>query len=84
MEIDHLFVGTIVVLSALLPISDAGVLESPFVAVLERIGVPYSADIMNFVILTAILSAANSGLYASSRMLWSLANKNTISPILGK
>ena len=39
---------------------------------------------MNFVILTAILSAANSGLYASSRMLWSLANKNMISPIFGK
>lgn len=78
------FIGTIVVLSALLPISDAGVLESPFVAVLERIGVPYSADIMNFVILTAILSAANSGLYASSRMLWSLANKETISPIFAK
>lgn len=78
------FIGTIVVLSALLPISDAGVLESPFVAVLERIGVPYSADIMNFVILTAILSAANSGLYASSRMLWSLANKDTISPIFAK
>jgi S-methylmethionine transporter len=78
------FVGTIVVLSALLPISDAGVLESPFVAVLERIGVPYAADIMNFVILTAILSAANSGLYASSRMLWSLADKNTISPIFAK
>jgi amino acid permease len=78
------FVGTIVVLSALLPISDAGVLESPFVAVLERIGVPYAADIMNFVILTAILSAANSGLYASSRMLWSLADKKTISPIFAK
>ncbi|ASJ56839.1 amino acid permease [Brevibacillus formosus] len=75
------FVGTIVVLSALLPMSDAGVLESPFVAVLERIGVPYAADIMNFVILTAILSAANSGLYASSRMLWSLADKQMISPI---
>lgn len=57
MEIDYLFVGTIVVLSALLPTSDAGVLESPFVAVLEQIGVPYAADIMNFVILTAILSA---------------------------
>ncbi|MGG2066811.1 S-methylmethionine permease [Bacillus sp. S14(2024)] len=78
------FVGTIIVLSALLPSSDAGVLESPFVAVLERVGVPYSADIMNFVILTAILSAANSGLYASSRMLWSLANKNTISPTFAK
>ncbi|MED4040682.1 S-methylmethionine permease [Niallia taxi] len=74
------FVGTIFILSALLPSSEAGVLESPFVAVFERIGIPYAADIMNFVILTAILSAANSGLYASSRMLWSLADKNTISP----
>ncbi|WP_342047322.1 S-methylmethionine permease [Bacillus sp. OTU530] len=78
------FVGTIVVLSALLPMSDAGVLKSPFVAVLERIGVPYAADIMNFVILTAILSAANSGLYASSRMLWSLADKQMIWPIFLK
>ncbi len=78
------FVGSIFILSALLPVSEAGVLESPFVAVLERIGVPYAADIMNFVILTAILSAANSGLYASSRMLWSLANKRTISPIFAK
>ncbi|MDQ0173647.1 S-methylmethionine permease [Paenibacillus tundrae] len=74
------FIGTIIILSALLPMSDAGVLESPFVAVMERIGIPYAADIMNFVILTAILSAANSGLYASSRMIWSLADKQTISP----
>lgn len=72
------FIGTIVILSALLPMNDAGVLESPFVAVLDRVGIPYAADVMNFVILTAILSAANSGLYASSRMLWSLADKGTI------
>ncbi|MEJ8305992.1 S-methylmethionine permease [Saccharibacillus sacchari] len=72
------FIGTIVILSALLPMDDAGVLESPFVAVLDRVGIPYAADVMNFVILTAILSAANSGLYASSRMLWSLADKGTI------
>jgi S-methylmethionine transporter len=39
---------------------------------------------MNFVIITAILSAANSGLYASSRMLWSLADKQTISPVFAK
>ncbi|WP_082235327.1 S-methylmethionine permease [Halobacillus massiliensis] len=74
------FVGTIIVLSALLPTKEAGVIESPFVVVLTNIGIPYSADIMNFVIITAILSAANSGLYASSRMLWSLADKQTISP----
>ncbi|MCD5322174.1 MULTISPECIES: amino acid permease [Pontibacillus] len=78
------FIGTIVVLSALLPTDVAGVVESPFVAVLDRIGIPYAADVMNFVILTAILSAANSGLYASARMLWSLADKETISPVFAK
>ncbi len=54
-------------------------IESPFVAVFSQIGIPYAADIMNFVILTALLSVANSGLYASTRMLWSLANENMIS-----
>jgi S-methylmethionine transporter len=47
------------------------------VLVFEKVGIPYAADIFNFVILTAILSAANSGLYASGRMLWSLSNEKT-------
>ncbi|OIN67640.1 amino acid permease [Exiguobacterium sp. KRL4] len=78
------FVGTIVVLAILLPNDSKGVLESPFVAVFERIGLPFAADIMNFVILTAILSAANSGLYASSRMLWSLSDQRMITPFFSK
>ncbi|RKS87267.1 S-methylmethionine:proton symporter (AAT family) [Orbus hercynius] len=72
------FVGTVVVLSALIPMSEAGVSKSPFVQVFENIGIPYAADLLNFVILTAILSAANSGLYASGRMLWSLSNQGTL------
>ncbi len=55
-----------------------GYREKPVRAGLRRIGIPWAADIINFVILTAILSAANSGLYASGRMLWSLANENTL------
>ncbi len=39
---------------------------------------------MNFVVLTAIISAANSGLYASTRMLWSLANEGTIPSVIAK
>ena len=42
----------------------------------DNIGIPYAADIMNFVILTAVLSVANSGLYAATRMLWSLSKRN--------
>ncbi|OJH61822.1 amino acid permease, partial [Bacillus subtilis] len=59
---------------ALLPYTTAGVIEHPFVAVLDQIVLPFSADIMNFVILPAILSFANSGLYAASRMMWSLSS----------
>ncbi|MCK8688521.1 amino acid permease, partial [Pseudomonas umsongensis] len=69
------FVGTIFVLATLLPREQAGLVESPFVMVFELIGIPYSADIMNFVILTALISAANSGLYAASRMLWTLSDQ---------
>lgn len=78
------FVLTIIVLASLLPMNDAGVLEAPFVVVFDKMGIPYAADIMNFVILTAILSAGNSGLYASSRMLWSLSNEGQIGPWVAK
>jgi arginine/ornithine permease len=67
------FVLAMFVLVAILPYETAGVIESPFVAVLDQIGIPFAADMMNFVILTAILSVANSGLYAASRMMWSLS-----------
>ena len=78
------FVGTIVVLAGLIPVEEAGVIKSPFVVVFDHIGIPYAADFMNFVILTAILSAANSGLYASSRMLWSLSEERTLPKKLAK
>ncbi|MDY4388159.1 S-methylmethionine permease [Pectobacterium aroidearum] len=72
------FLGTVLVLAAMIPMEEAGIAKSPFVLVFEKIGIPYAADIFNFVILTAILSAANSGLYASGRMLWSLSNEGTL------
>lgn len=78
------FIGSIVVIAALIPWEDAGVEESPFVTVLDGIGIPGAGDIMNVVILTAILSAANSGLYASTRMLWSLANEGTLPRALAR
>lgn len=72
------FIGSIVVMAALIPYKVAGVTQSPFVYVLDLIHVPFAGNIMNFVVLTAIISAAHSGLYASTRMLWSLSNEGTI------
>ncbi|MEV7085097.1 amino acid permease [Streptomyces sp. NPDC093085] len=49
--------------------------ESPFVAALDEIGIPGAADLLNAVVLVAVLSCLNSGLYTSSRMLFVLAGR---------
>lgn len=72
------FIGSIFVMACLIPWREAGVDRSPFVTVFDAMGLHWLAGLMNVVVLTAILSAANSGLYASTRMLWSLANEGTI------
>jgi GABA permease len=48
---------------------------SPFAMALSRIGIPAAAQIMNMVVLTAVLSCLNSGLYVSSRVLFTLGNR---------
>ncbi|VXB78045.1 amino acid permease [Arthrobacter sp. 8AJ] len=69
------FVGAITVIAGTIPYTEVGLDESPFVTVFSAIGVPFAADIMNFVIITALLSAGNSGLYSCARMLYSLADE---------
>jgi AAT family amino acid transporter/lysine-specific permease len=46
---------------------------SPFTIVFKKAGIAFAASVMNAVILTSVLSAGSSGLYASTRMLWSMA-----------
>lgn len=72
------------VLSAIVPWQKAGVLESPFVTVFDMIGIPFAADIMNFVILTAILSVGNTGLFACTRILFSLSQSKQAPQVFGK
>ena len=69
------FVGAIAVIAATIPFDQVGLDESPFVTVFSSIGIPFAADIMNFVIITALLSAGNSGLFSCARMLYSLADE---------
>ncbi|MFP3393100.1 amino acid permease [Brevibacillus sp. SIMBA_040] len=54
-------------------ISDIAI--SPFTIVFEKAGFAFAASVMNTVILTSVLSAGNSGMYASTRMLWVLAKE---------
>ncbi|WJQ83837.1 amino acid permease [Brevibacillus brevis] len=77
------FILAIAIVAGMIPHQQAGVIESPFVVVFDSIGIPYAADIMNFVVLTALLSVANSGLYAATRMLYSLSKEGMASKKLG-
>lgn len=78
------YIASIVILSAIFPSSELGLLESPFVTLLELVGIPYAADIMNFIILTAILSVGNSCLYASTRLLWAMSLEDMAPKIFSK
>jgi GABA permease len=68
------YVGSILLVVCLVPWNSAGI-TTPYVSALRAMGIPAAAQIMNAVVLTAVLSALNSGLYASSRMLFALTRR---------
>jgi len=58
--------------------------KSPFTIIFEKAGFAFAASVMNAVILTSVLSAGNSGMYASTRMLWMLAKEGKAPRIFAK
>jgi L-asparagine transporter-like permease len=75
---------TLALVLAIVPWTLAGVDESPFVKVMRALAVPGAADIFNFVILVAALSAMNSQLYITTRMMFSLARAGYAPERLGQ
>jgi GABA permease len=67
------FVGSVFLLACILPWNSTTLGASPYVGAFEQMGIPYADHIMNAVVLTAVLSCLNSGLYTASRMLFVLA-----------
>lgn len=67
------YVGALLVMMAIYPWKEIGTQESPFVLIFDRIGIPGAASIINLVVITAALSAFNSGLFSTGRMLYNLA-----------
>ena len=69
------YVLSVFLIVCIVPWNSTELGESPFVAALDIIGIAGAADIMNAVVLTAVLSCLNSGLYVASRMMFSLAHR---------
>ncbi|MGX4692217.1 amino acid permease [Streptomyces sp. JNUCC 63] len=70
------YLGSIFVVVALLPWNDKSVTDKgSYVAALDSLGIAHAGQIMNFIVLTSVLSCLNSGLYTASRMAFSLGRR---------
>jgi gamma-aminobutyrate permease len=78
------YIGSIAVVVTLLPWDDANVAKSPYVAVLDTLGLPAAAVVMDVVVLTSVLSCLNSGLFTASRMVFSLSRRGEAPAVLGR
>ncbi|UQI45306.1 amino acid permease [Streptomyces sp. HU2014] len=75
-RIGIVYVGSMLVIVTLIPWNDGAVTaDGPYAAVLDRLGVPAGGQIMNVVVLIALLSAMNANIYGSSRMAYSLVSR---------
>jgi GABA permease len=69
------YVVAVFLIVCIVPWNNTKLGSSPFIAALDRIGIAGSADIMNAIVVTAVLSCLNSGIYVASRMLFALARR---------
>ncbi|MET8752135.1 amino acid permease [Streptomyces sp. NPDC059104] len=70
------YLGSIFIVLTLLPWNDKSIVDKgSYVAALDSIGIAHAGQIMNVIVLTAVLSCLNSGLYTASRMAFSLGER---------
>ncbi|MEU9832939.1 amino acid permease [Streptosporangium sp. NPDC048047] len=78
------YVGSVLLLCMALPWTSYGPGRSPFVTVFAALGVPWAADAMNLVVITAAMSSCNSGLYSTGRILRAMAVKGEAPAVAGR
>ncbi|MGM9967680.1 MAG: amino acid permease [Rummeliibacillus sp.] len=78
------YIGALGIMMILYPWDKIGTNGSPFVLIFDKVGIPGAANLINFVVITAALSAFNSGLFASGRMLYNLSLQNNGPKFFGK
>jgi GABA permease len=79
------YLGSIFVVLLLLPWNEASITsDGSYVAALDSIGIPHAGQVMDVVVLTAVLSCLNSGLYTASRMAFSLGRRGDAPRAMGR
>ena len=78
------YVAGLALVVGIVPWTQIGMGESPFVRVFQTVGIPSARHIMNFVVLTAALSSAVANLYFGARLAFSLARGGYLPAALGR
>ncbi|WP_406604238.1 amino acid permease [Bartonella gliris] len=78
------YIFSLIVIMSVTPWNQIIPEKSPFVTMYALIGIPTAAGLMNFVVLTSAASAANSGIFSTSRMIYGLATQKGAPKFLGK
>lgn len=73
------YIGSIFVIVTIYPWNKLDQVSSPFVETFAKVGITSAASIINFVLVTAAMSGCNSGIFSSSRMLYTLGLKHGVS-----
>lgn len=78
------YFGSLAIMLMIVPWRQIGPSGSPFVTVMQALHIPFAAGILNFVVVIAALSAMNSQIYITSRMMFSLARAGDAPALLGR
>ncbi len=78
------YIGTVSVLMMVTPWNDIPADQSPFVGMFTLVGMVSAASIINAVVISSATSSSNSGIYATSRMLYGLAKNHHAPAVFGK
>jgi len=78
------YVGSLVILTSVVPWTRFSADESPFVMLFSLAGIGAAAHLVNLVVLTSAMSSANSGIYSTSRMVFGLATDGDAPGIFSK
>lgn len=78
------YIGTVTVLMMVTPWVDISAEESPFVGMFSLVGLASAASLINFVVASSATSSSNSGIFATSRMLYGLARSHDAPAFFGE
>jgi D-serine/D-alanine/glycine transporter len=70
------YIGALLIIMSIYPWTTISPDKSPFVQVFSAVGIAAAATVVNFVVLTSAASACNSGIFSTSRMVYSLAKES--------